>query len=74
MEFKLKFICSEVRMSGGTASVKSDSLEDAKDKLRKALISTDKVEGVSHQYDYNDEYLSDSFTVDEIEVAENEFE
>ena len=61
-------------MSGGTASVKSDSLEDAKEKLRKALISEESVNGVSHEYDYSNEYLADSFTVDEIEVAENEFE
>lgn len=74
MKYKLKFICSEVRMSGGKAYVEAESLKEAKEKLRKALISTDKVEGVSHQYDYSDEYLSDSFTVDEIEVAENEFE
>lgn len=74
MKYKLKFICSEVRMSGGKAYVEAESLKEAKEKLRKALISEESVNGVSHEYDYSNEYLADSFTVDEIEVAENEFE
>lgn len=61
-------------MSGGKAYVEAESLKEAKEKLRKALISEESVNGVSHEYDYSNEYLADSFTVDEIEVAENEFE
>lgn len=75
MKYKIKFICSETRMSGGEAVVTAESLEAAKDILQKALYSGEvqsSKEEITYNYDYENEYLEDSFCVDEMECISAE--
>lgn len=66
--YDLTFCCSEVTLSGGTAKVKADSLDEAKEKLEQALRSMDKsTDEVSYHYEYNNEYCDNSFQVDSID-------
>lgn len=70
--YDLNFCCSEVILSGGSAKVKADSLDEAKEKLEQALRAMDKpTEEVSYNYEYNNEYCDNSFQVDSIEEVKN---
>ena len=70
--YDLTFSCSEVILSGGSAKVKADSLDEAKEKLEQALRAMDKsTEEVSYNYEYNNEYCDNSFQVDSIEEKEH---
>ena len=71
--YDLTFCCSEIILSGGSAKVKADSLDEAKEKLEQALIDMDKsTDEVSYNYEYNNEYCDNSFQVDSIEEVKPE--
>lgn len=70
--YDLNFCCLEVILSGGSAKVKADSLDEAKEKLEQALRAMDKSnDEVSYNYEYNNEYCDDSFKVDSIEEKDH---
>ena len=71
--YDLTFCCSEVILSGGSAKVKADSLDEAKEKLEQALRAMDKpTDEVSYNYEYNNEYCDNSFQVDYIDAVKPE--